>query len=50
LGVYVLGRVTGEALKIEKLAPFDLGERSQVWGDEELGKGPEPDAAAGPNS
>jgi hypothetical protein len=50
LGVYVLGRVAGEALKIGKLAPFDLGERSQVWGNEELGKVPEPDAATGPNS
>jgi hypothetical protein len=39
--------------KIEnkKLAPFDFGERSQVWGDEVVvGKGPEPDAATGPNT
>ena len=35
----------------KKLAPFDFGERSQVWGDEVVvGKGPEPDAATGPNT
>jgi len=49
LGVYVLGSVTGEAFEYKKLAPFDFGERSQVWGDElAVGKGPEPDAATGP--
>jgi hypothetical protein len=51
LGVYVLGSVTGEDFKNKKLAPFDFGERSQVWGDEVVvGKGPEPDAATGPNN
>ena len=34
----------------KKLAPFDFGERSQVWGDELVGRGPEPDAATGPNT
>jgi len=30
--------------------PIDYGERSQVWGDEEAGKGrPEPDAVTGSN-
>src|SRR5215813_4996662 len=37
-------------LENKKLAPSDLGERSQVWGDEVGSReGPEPDAATGPN-
>ncbi|MFZ1047278.1 MAG: hypothetical protein WAN52_16820, partial [Pseudolabrys sp.] len=38
--VYVLGSVTAEFVKKERLAPFDLGERSQVLGDEKDGKDP----------
>src|SRR5262245_41808092 len=38
-------------LENKKLSPSDFGERSQVWGDEVVvGKGPEPDAATGPNA